>query len=121
LQSTSFEAAIAEIDANPNTKILKQYNTNIFKGVSVEAISESVETLGSSQRVVKAWQSRLVKLLPSPSGLGNGVDPKNYSVHAMTGVDRLHEQGIFGKGAKVAIVDTGIEFTHDAVCLRFMF
>lgn len=33
----------------------------------------------------------------------------------MTGVDKLHEQGILGKGVKVGIVDTGTEYTHPAV------
>ena len=81
----------------------------------MEAISESVESLSSSKRVIKAWQSNLIKLMPSPTGIGNGIDPKNYSVHQMTGVDRLHDQGIFGKGAKVAIVDSGVLYTHEAV------
>ncbi|EOO01181.1 putative minor extracellular protease vpr protein [Phaeoacremonium minimum UCRPA7] len=33
----------------------------------------------------------------------------------MTGVDKLHAAGILGKGAKVAIVDTGVYYTHPAL------
>lgn len=33
----------------------------------------------------------------------------------VTGVDRLHDLGIYGKGVKIAIVDTGVEYTHSAV------
>ena len=33
----------------------------------------------------------------------------------MTGVDKLHEAGVLGKGAKVAIVDTGVWYMHPAV------
>lgn len=39
----------------------------------------------------------------------------NYSVHGMTGVDKLHAAGIYGKGAQVAMIDTGVEYTHPAV------
>ena len=39
----------------------------------------------------------------------------NYSMHQWTGVDVLHKQGIRGKGAVVAVVDTGIDYTHEAV------
>lgn len=32
--------------------------------------------------------------------------------HAMTGVDKLHEAGILGKGVKIAILDSGIDAFH---------
>lgn len=35
--------------------------------------------------------------------------------HTVTGVDKLHEQGIYGKGVKIGVVDTGIWYNHDAV------
>lgn len=34
-----------------------------------------------------------------------------YSPHVMTQVDRLRNQGVVGKGIKVAIVDTGVSTT----------
>ncbi len=33
---------------------------------------------------------------------------------AMTGVQRLHKKGIKGKGIKIAVIDTGIDYLHPA-------
>lgn len=56
--------------------------------------------------------------------VGNGVatqdtssrrlqaDERPYAPHVMTGVDKLHEAGYRGKGIKVAIVDSGIDYKH---------
>jgi subtilisin family serine protease len=38
------------------------------------------------------------------------------ATHNVTGVDRLHELGIFGKGVKIGVIDTGIAYNHTAVC-----
>jgi subtilisin family serine protease len=38
-----------------------------------------------------------------------------YAPHAMTGVDQLHNQGLIGEGVQVAIIDTGVDFTHPAL------
>jgi len=72
--------AVAEIDSRPNTKVLKKFNSGVFRGVSVEATSESPESLQKSPKISNAWQSHLVKRFPTI--LADGVDPKNYSVHA---------------------------------------
>lgn len=37
------------------------------------------------------------------------------SVHSMTGVDALHGRGIKGKGVKIAIIDTGVDYKHPAL------
>lgn len=37
------------------------------------------------------------------------------SPHVMTQVDKLRAQGLTGKGIKVAVVDTGIDYTHPAL------
>lgn len=33
----------------------------------------------------------------------------------MTGVDKLHLQGIQGAGVNIGIIDTGVDFTHPAL------
>lgn len=41
-------------------------------------------------------------------------DADNHTIHWATGVDELHKRGIYGKGVKVGIVDTGIWYNHEA-------
>ncbi|KAK7053167.1 hypothetical protein VNI00_003786 [Paramarasmius palmivorus] len=43
------------------------------------------------------------------------VPPDSQSTHILTGVDKLHAEGIFGKGIKIGIIDTGIDYTHPAL------
>ncbi|KAJ7130843.1 subtilisin-like protease [Mycena crocata] len=38
--------------------------------------------------------------------------PDGESTHVTTGVSKLHAQGITGKGVKIGILDTGIDYTH---------
>ncbi|KAJ7187896.1 subtilisin-like protease [Mycena filopes] len=47
------------------------------------------------------------KVSPGDAGL-----PDGQSTHISTGVDKLHALGITGKGIKIGILDTGIDYTH---------
>lgn len=37
------------------------------------------------------------------------------SVHAMTGVNKLHKQGITGRGIRIGIIDSGINYPHPSL------
>ncbi|KAF5607156.1 subtilisin-like serine protease [Fusarium subglutinans] len=66
--------------------------------------------------VVNVWQAHKVAM-PKVEFSDNGPSSsiRNYSIHHWTGVDKLHAAGIRGKGSTVAIIDTGIDYTHKAL------
>ena len=45
----------------------------------------------------------------------NPNSTKTFSPHRMIQADRLHAQGITGKGIRVAVIDSGIDYTHPAL------
>lgn len=52
----------------------------------------------------------------SPSELQKRADEYlNYAPHVLTQVDRLNAKGYKGQGLKIAVVDTGIDYTHPAL------
>ncbi|KAF9467399.1 pyrolysin [Collybia nuda] len=38
--------------------------------------------------------------------------PDPQAIHIITGVSKLHAEGIAGKGIKIGVIDTGIDYTH---------
>ncbi|TEA18299.1 Minor extracellular protease vpr [Colletotrichum sidae] len=120
-------------------------NYRFFKGVSFQVKDSSAahhdvslfrrQLSESSTRVRNVWPVKTIKLhLPpvneeptttepeEPSTRAKRQDgaPSNstkdtFSPHLMTQVDKLREQGITGKGVRVAIVDSGVDYTHPAL------
>lgn len=69
------------------------------------------------QGVSHAWPLKSIPLFEHTpqQTFDTPIAAENYTAHQSTGVDKLHEQGIYGKGVKVAIVDTGIDYNHPAL------
>lgn len=93
----------------------------IFSGASIEASDDAVVSLFSEDVVARSWPVRKVQL---EAGLNRAnyselATAQNYTIHELTGVDKLHEAGILGEGVKIAVVDTGIDYTHHGVCCPF--
>jgi hypothetical protein len=119
--TANHQAIVNTLSAREGTRVLKTFSSDVFSGVSVESTADNIDTLRAlaSSGVSRVWSSNHIKLdltVPSQS-FSSDAAASNYSVHSWTGVDKVHAAGYFGKGAVVAIVDTGTQYTHPAVCL----
>ncbi|KAG8967619.1 hypothetical protein FRC03_009648 [Tulasnella sp. 419] len=98
----------------------KEYNdAEVFVGASVKMTSEADLTKLAEIEGVKAIHPVYIHPRPEPMEFyipqGNSdskLPSDTFSTHRMTGVDKLHAEGFTGKGIKVAVIDTGIDYTH---------
>ncbi|KZL86648.1 subtilisin carlsberg [Colletotrichum incanum] len=117
-------------------------SNTLFKGVSFQVKNLSAENhnptlfrrqMEASPRIKSVWPVRIIKLntpennsaSPKPdirnvrdkrqgTALGNSTKD-TFSPHVMTQVDKLREQGVTGKGVRIAVIDSGIDYTHPAL------
>ncbi|CAE7226259.1 unnamed protein product [Rhizoctonia solani] len=103
-------------------KVTKEYSEDLLVGAAV--------TLGSDADLVKLAEANGVQsitpvyLHPPPKPVyeetlketTDATAPKDvFSTHVMTGVDKLHNEGYYGKGVKIGIIDTGVDYLHPAL------
>ncbi len=115
------DAIVSSLEARAGTRVLKTFKSDIFAGVSVESADDNIDSLHSAvgtAAVSRVWSSKKVQLTPGiqkSASFSSDAAAANYSVHSWTGVDKVHAAGFYGKGATVAIVDTGTQYTHPAL------
>jgi subtilisin family serine protease len=100
-----------------NITILREFTSDIFSGVSISTTDYNIDSLQALEGVARAWPVGRLQLDPiTPlATFSDDAQAGNYSAHEYTGVEALHKRGIFGKGVVVAVVDTGIEYSHPAL------
>ncbi|KAF7558786.1 hypothetical protein G7046_g5366 [Stylonectria norvegica] len=90
--------------------------SDVFAGLAIETDEENVDSLRQMEGVLNVWPMRSIRKSWVEKSRHFSPSVKlNYTMHQWTGVDKLHAAGIRGKGATVAIVDTGIDYTHKAL------
>ncbi|KAG8963821.1 hypothetical protein FRC00_004913 [Tulasnella sp. 408] len=99
----------------------RQYDVpGIFVGAAINVASETdLVALAEISHVVGISP---VSKRPRPKPVGsrrlknkNAHALDSFAPHVMTGVDKLHAEGIFGKGIRVAIIDSGVDYLHPAL------
>ncbi|PWN51539.1 subtilisin-like protein [Violaceomyces palustris] len=98
-------------------------NKLLFYGLSVTLEQSSDEFLLRSLRGVKRVTPVTFIQRPKPYANEVAVTPKptedqiedKTGTLGMTGVRKLHAEGIEGKGVKIAVIDTGVDWTHPAL------
>lgn len=114
-----------KVAATAGFRVVKKFDSDLFPGVSVECdhdcTPESLRAIlddpAGDASVATVYQSTRVRILDTVKGesFSDDAAASNYSVHGITGVEKLHGDGVLGAGATVAIVDSGVEYTHPAV------
>ncbi|KAI1840012.1 hypothetical protein JX266_013784 [Neoarthrinium moseri] len=98
-------------------RVVRTFTSDVFTGVSVETSELSLEALQAIAEVHNAWPVRHVPLFqPSPNvTIPDSAEAAEYNVHSATGVDKLHAAGVYGEGAVVGVIDTGVWYSHPAL------
>lgn len=128
--------SLARRDSSLNYSIRQTFSSeSIFVGLSLTLHDGEVNTLKGMKNVAGVWN---VGLVSSPSAALRHTPPRwrkstvpipgtNRSLpyitgdldvnrpHAMTGVDKAHAAGIKGKGIKIGIIDTGVDYRHPSL------
>ncbi|KAI1653822.1 subtilisin-like protein [Daldinia decipiens] len=127
LKSRAHRAHIsAKVTGLPGLRVVKEFDSDLFPGLSIECESHcSAESLTGAldadedgSVVASVYRSTIVRLLPQAiegESFSNDAAAANYSVHGSTGVEKLHQAGIIGEGAIIALVDSGVQYTHPAL------
>ncbi|KAK7956323.1 serine endopeptidase [Apiospora aurea] len=112
-EGISIESLKLKIEAT-GARVLKTFDSEVFKGLSIET-EASTNSLQADGEVRSTWSVGRIQLPPITPTLSLSRGAANYSVHEYTGVAKCHAAGIYGKGVKVAIVDTGTNYYHEAL------
>ncbi|GKT88937.1 minor extracellular protease vpr (subtilase) [Colletotrichum tofieldiae] len=120
----------AEAEADGITRMNLTYT--LFKGASIQfnnldTADAKAAKLARLPSVKNVWPVRTYGIA-EPEVIWTGKQGRDYvdlkkrqlgndtfSTHVQTQVDKLHRDGITGKGIKVAVIDTGIDYLHPAL------
>ncbi|MFD3445648.1 S8 family serine peptidase [Microbacteriaceae bacterium 4G12] len=105
----NFKKSISEM--RTAAKIKTEYR-NAFNGVSMEIPGNQVKELLKIDEVKAVWEDREFHVDPPVEMEKDKNEPKFLDTLSTIGADKLHKEGITGKGIKVGVIDTGIDYNH---------
>ncbi|QKE76006.1 S8 family serine peptidase (plasmid) [Arthrobacter citreus] len=100
-------------DKMKDAKITREYN-DAFNGVAMTLPGTTVQQLLSTGVVKRVWKDNQVKLdEPKVADeMQTSTPTKVDDSLPQIGADKLHDENITGKGVKVGVIDTGIDYNH---------
>ncbi|WP_226682852.1 S8 family serine peptidase [Sutcliffiella horikoshii] len=109
----SFHSMKNKKDASPQlqeAKITKEYRSAI-NGVAMSIPGNEIERLLDSGVVKRVWKDETVQL-ELPDMKEAATESKMMDSIPQINVDKLHAENVTGKGIKVGVLDTGIDYNH---------
>ncbi|PGZ93114.1 S8 family serine peptidase [Bacillus sp. AFS029533] len=93
-------------------KINRSYK-NAFNGVAMSLPANQIKNLLKSKAVKKVWSNQTFTIDPPKESDQLKADEANIGNYTpYDALDRLHAEGFTGKGIKVGILDTGMDYNH---------
>ncbi|CEP22786.1 unnamed protein product [Cyberlindnera jadinii] len=109
LESVASSLSESGVDVSVNT----DFDSSVFQGASITLTGNdtTVDDLKALAGVRNAWPASVITLDDEikPN------EPQSWNPHLLTGVQAIHDQGNKGSGVKIAIIDTGVDYTHPAL------
>lgn len=105
------------VQETEDAKITREYRS-AFNGVAMSIPGTEIERLVESGVVKRIWKDNIVTLDPKEVAITSAQQapqPQQQTAEntiPLEGIDTLHSQGIKGKGIKVGVLDTGIDYNH---------
>ena len=120
VQSTHLKIRRDEEISQGDVQVLKKFDSSVFGGAQVLDGSHVIDQLAALPGVVKVWADSVVNFFKPIEKRQDATkftikDADSHKVYWATGVNELHKRGVYGKGVKVGIVDTGTWYNHEAL------
>lgn len=100
-----------DLSENKNLYKIKQKYRSSLNGVAMELPANKVKSLLKSKVVKAIWPNQMIHVEP-PAKSKNNTEAKKVANEVFPGINQLHAEGLTGKGIKVGVIDTGIDYNH---------
>ncbi|MCM3113724.1 S8 family serine peptidase [Neobacillus sp. MER 74] len=92
-------------------KVNREYKS-AFNGVSLQVPANKLKDLVKSAAVKAIYSNEIIKLEEPIEATFESNGQGMAAERSYLNVDKLHKEGFTGKGVKVAVLDTGIDYNH---------
>ncbi|UNT71679.1 S8 family serine peptidase (plasmid) [Bacillus sp. N447-1] len=91
---------------------IKQTYKQAFNGVAMKLPANKVKTLLNSKAVKNVWSDMEVHVEPPVKEQDVKQQAETHKMVTFPGIEKLHQEGLTGKGVKIGFLDTGIDYNH---------